>query len=301
MIRCYACRMTRAVLPILLLLVACDKTPAPGKPGGPEGVLRFVSGGQIRELDLATMKVAEIRAGKDPALASTGEDVFVLEDRKLCGKEPEDRCVMVAGTDGRAVATFKSCKGCELASLSPDGMHFAYSGYCREKLCKEASHATFLRDRKGRIEHVFPALGSPAWTPDGKLVLSGDALQGHAGLYLAADLVHDTRIDAGIPDPKEPSVSPDGKRIAYRVTGADAQIWVVGLDGQNPKKITELGDHTAAWPTWSPDGKWILLQDKEKSWQDGSLALVSAEGGAVIPLRADQKPIPAGGRMQWRR
>lgn len=293
--------MKRALLPILSLLVACETKLGPGKPGGPAGVVSFVSGGQIRELDLSSMTVRDVRAGKDPAHARSGEDVFVMEDRKLCGKEPEDRCVMVAGTDGRAVVAFKACKGCELASLSPDGSLFAYAGYCREKLCKEAAHATFLRDRTGRIAHVFPALGSPSWTPEGKLVLSGDALQGHAGLYLAADLVHDVRIDAGIPDPKEPAVSPDGKRIAYRVTGADAQIFVVGLDGQNPKKITELGDHTAAWPTWSPDGKWLLLQDKEKSWQDGTLAVVSADGGAVVPLRdAKKKAITAGGRMHWR-
>lgn len=290
------------LLPVLLLLfVACDKQPAPGKPGGPAGVISFVGGGKIREFDLASMKVSEVRAGKDPSRASTGEDVYVVDDRKLCGKEPEDRCVMIAGTSGAATVAFKACKGCELASLSPDGTLFAYSGYCREKLCKSAAHATFVRERNGRIAHIFPSLGSPAWTPDGRLVLSGDALQGHAGLYLAADLVHDARIDAGIPDPKEPAVSPDGKRIAYRITGADAQIYVVGFDGQNPKKITELGDHTAGWPTWSPDGKWILLQDKEKSWQDGTLAIVSADGGAVVPLRDDQKKsITAGGRMHWR-
>jgi len=286
-----------------LLLAACDKgKPAPGAPGGPAGVISFVEGGQLRELDLATSKVTAVRPGRDPMRSpATREDVFILEEKKLCGKEPDDRCVMVAGTDGKAVVAVRSCKGCELPSLSPDGTLFAYAGYCREKLCGNSSHASFLRDRKGRIVHVFPSLGSPTWSADGRLLLAGDSLQGRVGIFLAPDHLKEARLDANLADPKELAISPDGKTIAFKQSGADNQIYTVGFDGQNPKKITELGEHTASWPAFSPDGKWLVIQDKERSWQDGTLALVPAAGGAVTPLLDDKKqPIKAGGRMQWR-
>jgi len=284
------------------LLAACHGGPTPGKPGGPTGTIRFVANGTIREIDLATRKVADVRPGRDPASASTGEDVWVSDEKKICGTTAEDRCIMVAGTDGRGVISLKSCKGCELASISPDGNFLAYAGYCREKVCGASSHATFVRDRHGKLLHVFPSLGAPTWTPKNELVLAGDSLQGKVGLYLAVDHVHEVRVDTDLADPKELSVSPDGKRVAFKMSGGDGQAYVVPLaGGEPPKKLTDLKDRTIGWPTFSPDGKWIVFENKERSWQDGVLTIVSADGGGMTPLVDDaRKPVAGGGRLQWR-
>lgn len=49
------------------------------------------------------------------------------------------------------------------------------------------------------------------------------------------------------------SISPDGKTLAHDVND---QIWVVGIDGNNPRRLTNEGKGID--PCWSPDGKKIV-------------------------------------------
>jgi Tol biopolymer transport system component len=72
-----------------------------------------------------------------------------------------------------------------------------------------------------------------------------------------------------------PATAPDGQSIVFE--RADAGLWQIGLDGQNPRAVKNtIG---ALRPTMTPDGKWILygLQSTgvEKLWK------VPADGGAV--------------------
>ncbi len=57
------------------------------------------------------------------------------------------------------------------------------------------------------------------------------------------------------------SVSPDGKRVAFRVsTGTDpaSDIYVANIDATQPRRITHSGRHDTQ-PSWSPDGKRIAF------------------------------------------
>lgn len=62
----------------------------------------------------------------------------------------------------------------------------------------------------------------------------------------------------------EPRISPDGKMIAFTVTTIDVeqnakprQIWVVPVDGGEPRVITREGNNER--PRWSPDSKRIAF------------------------------------------
>src|SRR5205814_6570655 len=103
-----------------------------------------------------------------------------------------------------------------------------------------------------------------------------------------ADRVHDASLELTLPEgfsePKELAPSPDGMRIAFRVASGGGDVFVAPIAGGAATKITDFGDHTAAWPAWSPDGKWIVVQDKEKSWQAGLLAIVPVSGGTATPI-----------------
>lgn len=294
-----------AVAVLLFFVAGCKSKVKPGKPGGPTGVIRYAADGTIREYELGTRQIADVRAGRDPShSAATGEDVWLEEHDKHCGKDADERCLMVAGTDGKASIVVRGCKACELPSLNPAGDTFAYAGYCTEKMCgRSSSHATFIRNRKGKLLHFFPSLGNPVWAPDGKLVLAGDSLQGRTGLFLSLDLKSEARLDTDLADPKELAVSPDGKWIAFKQSGADGQIYLIGFDGQPhpPKKITDVAPHTASWPVFSPDGKFIAFEDKERSWADGVVSIVPVSGGSATPLADTKgKPVTAGGRLLWR-
>lgn len=78
-------------------------------------------------------------------------------------------------------------------------------------------------------------------------------------------------------------VSPDGKTLLFAVTTSDlarakrnSHIWAMDIDGRNPRQLT-TGDGSTYAPSYSPDGKQILLT----SSKDGSanLYLMYASGG----------------------
>lgn len=58
---------------------------------------------------------------------------------------------------------------------------------------------------------------------------------------------------------QNPSVSPNGKKIAY--AGKGAALWVMGIDGSNPTVLLPGGDHEIYTSAWSPDGKQLAAFD----------------------------------------
>ena len=78
-----------------------------------------------------------------------------------------------------------------------------------------------------------------------------------------------------------PSVSPDGRYIAFTSTRSGSQnIWMMDIDGGNLKQLTNSAD--ATWPQWSPDNAWIVYKDygggKRTLWK------ISVNGGAPVQV-----------------
>jgi TolB protein len=60
------------------------------------------------------------------------------------------------------------------------------------------------------------------------------------------------------------SASPDGKRIAFHVSGPrphSYRIFVAEPDGSNRKLVAGHPDHLYFGTSWSPDSKWVLYHD----------------------------------------
>ena len=102
--------------------------------------------------------------------------------------------------------------------------------------------------------------GFPSWLPDGSSFVYTTDGMGTPAIVRALSSAPNSGIAVAVsgsaaPDPAQPSVSPDGKRIAFRtfMSGRD-QIAVAGLDGSN---LTILGDGTA--PQWHPDGTKLVF------------------------------------------
>ncbi len=57
----------------------------------------------------------------------------------------------------------------------------------------------------------------------------------------------------------DPTLSPDGSRIAYRLLLAadDGEIWVMDVDGENKRDLVNDPAFSDWGPAWSPDGKRI--------------------------------------------
>ena len=82
----------------------------------------------------------------------------------------------------------------------------------------------------------------------------------------------------GLNAPRNPRLSPDGRRLALVV---DGDLWVFDLEGRPPIRLT-FDDFNTATPVWTPDGSRIVYE------ADGGLAWVSADGGS--------EPEPVGPR-----
>jgi dipeptidyl aminopeptidase/acylaminoacyl peptidase len=88
----------------------------------------------------------------------------------------------------------------------------------------------------------------------------------------------------------DPRISPDGRRVAYVVTGIDEEanayrsaIWVAPLDGSEESRQFTSGERNDSSPRWSPDGRWLAFvsnrdgEDEQKA--KGQLYLLPANGG----------------------
>src|SRR5919204_4028928 len=113
--------------------------------------------------------------------------------------------------------------------------------------------------RAGREVHLTLHEGTnmaAALSPDGRTIaidLLGTlwTLPASGG---AAKAITDIFMDA-----RQPSWSPDGRRIAFQAYRTSTwQIWTINADGSDPTPITS-GPYDDREPSWSPDGRRIAF------------------------------------------
>ncbi len=94
---------------------------------------------------------------------------------------------------------------------------------------------------------------SPSWAPDGSVIVQGWTSMNNGIYKVSPDFSSIKRIDPDLTNVYEPSVSPDGKTIAFI---RDGKVWTMGIDGSNPTQLY-VGSLNFSMPTWSPDSKFI--------------------------------------------
>jgi Tol biopolymer transport system component len=82
-----------------------------------------------------------------------------------------------------------------------------------------------------------------------------------------------------------PSLSPDGKRIAFtRDIGGYAQVFVMDTRGRHVLRLTH-GHANNGLPAWSPDGRRIAFATDRNSPVDGDeIYVMDADGGGQRPV-----------------
>lgn len=77
-----------------------------------------------------------------------------------------------------------------------------------------------------------------------------------------------------------PSISPDGKKVAFLWSGTGGDnfdVYVQEIGSDKPLRLT-FDPGSEKWPQWSPDGRWIAFT------RGKSIRLVSPSGGAERPV-----------------
>ncbi|MCC6227461.1 MAG: PD40 domain-containing protein, partial [Microthrixaceae bacterium] len=84
--------------------------------------------------------------------------------------------------------------------------------------------------------------------------------------------------------------SPDGRQVAfYSGRDGDYEIYVMDIDGGNPRRLTVSGGRDAS-PTWSPDGRWIAFESARNG--DYDLYVMRPDG-------SDLRQLTSGSVNDW--
>jgi serine/threonine protein kinase len=190
-----------------------------------------------------------------------------LSERQVTHNAPEDRLIA--------------------AALSPDGSYLAYidvKGLHLEGSETGETHDVPLpKDLQSRLWDV-------TWFPNGgKLILSTSSDTGVQMTWV-------TSVYGGSPrllrsDSASPSVSPDGKLIAFVANGAH-ELWVMGIDGDASHKVLGSDSDKFASPAWSPAGSRLAYIVSRGDPAVSTVETVSLNGGppSVIGLDPYQEP-----------
>jgi Tol biopolymer transport system component len=133
-----------------------------------------------------------------------------------------------------------------------------------------------------------------AWSPSGeKIVYIWDSgvEPGREGICYDICVVdtkdyHKTNLTCSShDDDREPSWSPDGKKIVFssRRQVTDMQIYVMNADGSQLTKLT-TGDSSKYSPSWSPDGRRIVFTSGGPYPARDDVCIMNADGSNVVNL-----------------
>ena len=142
-----------------------------------------------------------------------------------------------------------------------------------------------------------------AWSPDGTRIAFEGWVGGSAadtGIYTAraSDGGGLVRVTAprGLPHDLPLDYSPDGARLVfYRAVAAEpspidlgGSLWIVNVDGSDPRIIQTGANPPAPWARWSPDGSRIVFAT-QRTAPKGALWTVRFDGSNVTKLFEDER------------
>jgi DNA-binding winged helix-turn-helix (wHTH) protein/Tol biopolymer transport system component len=146
--------------------------------------------------------------------------------------------------------------------FSRDGQWMAYVSYPEGTLWRSKIDGS----EKRQLTPLHMGVGSPRWSPDGKLIVFGGTLHGNKSQSDDGARIYVVSIDGGAPNllladdshPGDPTWSADGKSIAYHSLPPGKQPEVRIFDTQTTKSTKVPGSEGLWSPRWSPDGKYLV-------------------------------------------
>jgi eukaryotic-like serine/threonine-protein kinase len=171
-------------------------------------------------------------------------------------------------------------------AISPDGKYLAYAD-------TNGLHLSVIDT--GEIhdiplpEELQTHLWEVSWFPDGeKLLLTTQAKTQGLDIWLQS-------VFGGAPrklraNGRSPAVSPKGTSIAFVGRGSH-ELWVMGPNGENPRKVLSSESERFGPPAWSPTGQRLayIRHKSDESEFGGAIETASPEGGASSLVLSDPR------------
>lgn len=239
------------------VLVACQSdTQKQGAGGAATGTLYYTQTTQIEihKLDLATGE--DHKLGKGQAASVTPEGTIVYKTPTDIVESDESMVQQRYIMKGETGTSFRS-EGVADLQVSPDGTKVAYTTlqdhlYVLDRQSGDA--VSSFKQGAGATEGWL----SPSWTPDGRVVVSGNF--GNPGFYVSdAGLSTLERFDPNLPqsmfaDDNYLMASHDGTKVAFV---RNKQVNVMNIDGTGLAILDTDDTAEDTYPVWSPDDSHV--------------------------------------------
>jgi len=187
--------------------------------------------------------------------------------------------------DGSLIAFSRCCApGSHLFVVAPNGSGLAPVGpLCPsgadETTCPDDANASFSPDSKQLA--FTQAIGHVV---ENQIEHSAIAIMNRDGSGRRVIYEEDAPYSA---DLNSPVFSPDGKQLVFERANSGVStpagkkaVFVVGIDGSNPRRLTPWKENDGDNPDWSPNGKWILFHSHvdESTGVQSQIFLIHPDG-----------------------
>jgi serine/threonine-protein kinase len=180
------------------------------------------------------------------------------------------------------------------ASLSRDGsLVYVRGAIATQLVITDDSGKRIGGTTEGR-DFTDPNLSPPAFSPDGRRVAVSIFESGGSDIWIydvPRSILSRLTSHRGIAS--SPAWTHDGARVAF-VDRANGSLWWIRADGSAPEERLVPARVSARAVTFSPDGRYAVINGAGPSDVRGSVGTASGTGGAdliLLPLSGDRTPV----------
>lgn len=246
-----------------IIYMGCNEEDNPVTTTGFKGYIYYSNSNDISRIKLSDQTVEKLMTNAIQPEITTNSNIIAVESY------PIEKIILtdIFGANRTSIIASESYTGPKFKymfdkpRLSYNQKFIAYEG---DAVHNPITYIINLADGTllatiGNYDEKQPYL-SPSWAPDGSLIVQGWTSMNNGIYKVSSDFSTILRIDPDLNNVSQPSVSPDGSKIAFI---RDTKLWTMGFDGSNPTLI-QTGLDKLTMPTWSPDSKYIAANGSGK-------------------------------------